>query len=850
MDENKEKKAQPLTLVSDDIQGGSPSNVSHHVRQTFRHGKSKSVAVEFTRSRPGAKKVGAGDRHGGNSSVLTSAEQQARRRALQAAMSATSAKTSDYATGDSSLKVAVAVNVEYIRPHDVVATMDDESSQATHRGQAGQAAPTAQARQKAQIGQEGQTGQEVPTSFTAADANKHKKLNPEQSWGGQKKKSDEDSWKSHGRKKTADIGKRSRKTNNSADYIPDDSSDYLTDSGETRSFMGLKKLRSGKKTRQSKTDVSNSFAKIVRDVAITAEISIRDLAGRMSESASSVIKILMQMGIAPNLQQYIDADTAELVVSELGHNPIRVDLIDQEAAILNESDAEEDMIPRPPVVTVMGHVDHGKTSLLDALHSTDIASQEAGGITQHIGAYQVTLRSGAKITFFDTPGHEAFSDMRARGANATDIVVLVVAADDGVAPQTIEAIKHAQTADVPIIVAVNKIDKPGANPERVVNELLAHSIVAESLGGQTIFVNISAKMKLNIDKLEEAILLQAEILGLRANPRRPAQGLVIESKIDKGRGVIATILIQRGTVNIGDMFVCGSEYSKVRAILDDKGRKIAQAGPSTPVEILGFSSSASAGDRFLVINDEVQARAMIAKRQSNNSDIESRKNAREVLSIHDLAHRQQLDLARKDLNVIIKTDVHGSLEALASALDRLSTTEVRVKVIHKAVGDITESDVVLAQVSSAIVIGFNVKANNQAQIAAQKEGIEIRYYSVIYSVVDDMKVLLGGMLSPIKKEVQLGEAQVRVIFNVSKLGNICGCLVTSGVIKQGCGVRLLRDAAVIHQATIKSLRREKHEAKEVRSGYECGILLDGYNDVKIGDVIECFEVENISRAIQ
>jgi translation initiation factor IF-2 len=498
------------------------------------------------------------------------------------------------------------------------------------------------------------------------------------------------------------------------------------------------------------------------------------------------------------------------------------------------------------VVTVMGHVDHGKTSLLDALRETDVAAKESGGITQHIGAYQVTMPSSQKITFLDTPGHEAFSQMRARGAKVTDIVILVVAADDGIMPQTIEAIHHAKAAEVPLIVAINKIDLPGANAERIKSDLLQHDVALEGMGGDVLWVEVSAKEKTNLDKLEEAIVLQAEVLELKANPDRVAQGIVVEARMERGRGNIATVLVQRGTLNIGDVFVAGTEWGRVRALVDDHGRKVKLAGPTCPVEVLGLQGAPTAGDDFTVVENESRARQIAEYRQRRVRD------ASNAAGVRGTVEQMLASIAAgeaKELPIVIKADVQGSVEAIVGALEKFGNEEVKVRILHAAVGGINESDVTLARASNAFVIGFNVRAHPQARDMARGDGIEIRYYSIIYDLTNDVKQALTGMLAPAIKETVLGMAELREVFNISKIGRIAGCLVNEGVVRRGARVRLLRDNVVIHDGALKTLKHFKEEVREVRAGSECGIALENYHDLQAGDMLECFEVEEIARTL-
>ena len=612
-----------------------------------------------------------------------------------------------------------------------------------------------------------------------------------------------------------------------------------------RSMAALRRAREKEKQRQKAAD-PDSIKKIVREVIVPETITVSDLANRMAARGAEVVKSLMKLGIMATINETIDADTAELVVNEFGHKVKRVSEADVEIGIEGIDDKAEDMKPRAPVVTVMGHVDHGKTSLLDALRETDVVAGEAGGITQHIGAYRVSLSDGQQITFLDTPGHEAFTNMRARGAQATDIVVLVVAADDGVQPQTIEAIRHAQAAKVPIIVAINKMDKPGVDPDRVRNELLQHEVVVESMGGEVQDVEVSATKKMNLDKLEEAILLQAEILELQANPDRMAYGTVVEARQERGRGSVATVLVQRGSLNVGDIFIAGAEWGRVRALMDDHGKNVETAGPSMPVEVLGFQGTPSAGDDFAVVEDEARAREITEYRERMERDRRSAAGARSTL---DEMFTQIKEGTASELPVVVKADAQGSVEAIAASFDKLSTDEVKVQMLHGAVGGITESDVTLARASGGLIIGFNVRANPQAREMAKRDGIDIRYYSIIYNALDDIKAMLSGMLAPELREKFLGNAEIREVFNITKAGKVAGCFITDGVIKRGAGVRLLRDDVVIHEGKLKTLKRFKDEVREVQHGYECGMAFENYEDIKVGDVIEAFEVEEIAREL-
>ncbi|WP_244505519.1 translation initiation factor IF-2 [Methyloceanibacter stevinii] len=575
-------------------------------------------------------------------------------------------------------------------------------------------------------------------------------------------------------------------------------------------------------------------------------ITIQELANRMAERGVEIIKYLMKDGAMHKITDVIDSDTAQLIAEEFGHTVRRVSEADVEEGFIGEKDNEEDLVPRAPVVTIMGHVDHGKTSLLDAVRAANVVSQEAGGITQHIGAYQVTIPSGQKITFIDTPGHAAFTAMRARGAKVTDIVILVVAADDGVKPQTIEAINHAKAAEVPIIIAINKIDKPGADPQRVRTELLSHEIVVESMGGDTLEIEVSALKRTNLDALLEAVVLQAEVLELKANPDRPADGVVVEAKLERGRGPVGTALVQRGTLRLGDIIVAGSAWGRVRALINDVGEHTKEAGPSVPVEVLGFDTAPEAGDQFAVVENEARAREITEYRER-----ERRKTlavAGQRGSLEQMMNQLKED-GIKEFPLVIKGDVQGSVEAINAALSQLGDDEVRARLVHVGVGGITESDISLASTSGAVVLGFNVRANAQARAAAERDGVEVRYYAVIYDLVDDMRQAMSGLLSPTRRETFLGNAEILEVFNISKVGKVAGCRVTEGKVERGAHVRLIRDNVVIHEGELSTLKRFKDEVKEVVAGQECGMAFEGYQDMREGDVIECFQVEHVQRTL-
>ena len=587
--------------------------------------------------------------------------------------------------------------------------------------------------------------------------------------------------------------------------------------------------------------------KISREVVLPETITIQDLASRMSERAVDVVKFFMKQGQILKPGDVIDADTAELVASEFGHTVKRVAESDIEGGIYKIEDKPEDLKSRPPVVTIMGHVDHGKTSLLDAIRNANVVAGEAGGITQHIGAYQVE-KDGHKITFIDTPGHAAFTAMRARGAQATDIAILVVAADDAVMPQTVESINHAKAAGVPIIVAINKIDKPSANPQKVRTELLRYEVVVEEMGGDTLDVEVSATKGTNLDKLLEAILLQAEVLDLKANPDRTAEGVVIEAKLDKGRGPVATVLVQSGTLMPGDIIVAGNEWGRVRALVNDRGEHLKEAGPAMPVEVLGLQGTPQAGDRFGTAENEAKAREITEYRQRLARDKAVARHATQRGSLEQMMSQLQSS-GLKEFPLVIKGDVQGSIEAIIAALDKLGTDEVRARIVHSGAGAITETDIALAETSGAALIGFNVRANAQARDAAERAGLEIRYYNIIYNLVDDVKAAMSGLLSPERRETFLGNAEILEVFNITKVGKVAGCRVTEGKVERGAGVRLIRENVVIHEGTLKTLKRFKDEVSEVPVGQECGMAFQNYEDIRQGDIIECYRVEMVTRTL-
>ncbi len=615
--------------------------------------------------------------------------------------------------------------------------------------------------------------------------------------------------------------------------------------GRQRSMAAMK--RKQERQRQKAMGGAQDREKVTRDVKVPETIIVSELANRMAERVADVVKVLMKNGLMVTQNQAIDADTAELIIEEFGHRIVRVSDSDVEQVIDTIVDDDKDMVTRPPVITIMGHVDHGKTSLLDRIRKANVVAGEAGGITQHIGAYQVTTESGAVLSFLDTPGHAAFTSMRARGAQVTDIVVLVVAADDAVMPQTIEAINHAKAARVPMIVAINKVDKPSANPQKVRTDLLQHEVVVEAMSGDVQDVEVSAVTGQGLPELLEAIALQAELLELKANPNRQAQGAVIEAQLDVGRGPVATVLVAKGTLRQGDIFVVGEQWGKVRALINDKGERVPEAGPSVPVEVLGLNGTPEAGDVLNVVDTEAQAREIAEYRAQAAKDKRAAVGASTTLD--QLLANAKANENVSELQIVMKADVQGSAEAIVQALEKIGNDEVRVRVLHYGVGAITESDIGLAEASGTPVIGFNVRANAPARAAANQKGVEIRYYSVIYDLVDDVKAAASGLLGAEIRENFIGYARIKEVFKVSGVGNVAGCLVTEGVARRSAGVRLLRDNVVVHEGTLKTLKRFKDEVKEVQSGQECGMAFENYEDIRPDDVIEIFERESVERSL-
>jgi translation initiation factor IF-2 len=806
-----------------------------HVKQSFSHGRSKSVVVEKKKKRtisaPGGVEPETADLEEAEQPLggLSTDELDARRRALEAAKERTEAEAAERA------------RLEALRPPKVEPEPEDIEKKAEP---APSVAPAL----------DGTVEPGVPVKPSAVDL---KGRTVEKLKGGEAPRQiakrgaraleveAEAEEESRAKKKGAKPPKSPVKIGDERrERIKLTINNAFDEAQRERSLASLRRRREREKLRQA--GVVQPRDKVMREVIIPEVITIQELANRMTERSVDVIKLLMGQGAMHKINDVIDADTAELIVREFGHTPKRVSEADVEEGFIGQTDTGESREPRAPVVTIMGHVDHGKTSLLDAIRHTDVAAGEAGGITQHIGAYQVATPNGQRITFIDTPGHEAFTAMRQRGAKVTDIVVLVVAADDGVMPQTVEAINHAKAAQVPLIVAINKIDMPGADPNRVRTALLQHEIVVESLSGETLEVEVSALKRIGLDKLLEAIGLQGELLDLTANPNRSAEGVVIEAKLERGRGPVGTALVQRGTLKVGDIVVAGTAWGRVRALIDDRGETVAEAGPSVPVEILGFDSAPEAGDPFAVVENEGRAREItdyrVRKRRQTLGSAGTARTLEQMM-------QQLREAGRKEFPLVVKGDVQGSVEAIGGALRKLGTEEVEARMVHAGVGGITESDIALASASNAVVVGFNVRANVQAKLAADQAGVEIRYYSIIYDLVDDVKKAMSGLLAPRLREIFLGNAEILEVFNISKVGKVGGCRVTEGKVERGAKVRLIRDNVVVHEGTLSTLKRFKDEVREVPAGQECGMAFANYQDIRQGDVIECFNVESIARSL-
>ena len=815
------------------VRGGGPR--SGNVKQSFSHGRSKNVVVETKRKRvvvpkPGAGKPNAGGTGGASGAGgIQNAEMERRLRALQAAK----AREAEESAAREAEEKARVEERERRRA-------EQENKEREQR--------ELEERAKAKVEAEERAKKEAEEQKVREASDKAARKEP-----AQPRVDDTRTAKPApvSRKREQEDDKRRAKTRTNEGE--NRRSGKLTvsqalgggEGGRQRSMASMR--RKQERARQKAMGESQEREKIVRDVQVPEAIVVSELANRMAERVAEVVKSLMKMGMMVTQNQSIDADTAELIIEEFGHKIVRVSDADVEDVINEVEDADEDLQPRPPVITIMGHVDHGKTSLLDALRQANVVSGEAGGITQHIGAYQVTAPDGSLLSFLDTPGHAAFTSMRARGAQVTDIVVLVVAADDSVMPQTIEAINHAKAAKVPMIIAINKCDKPDANPDTVRTELLQHEVIVEAMSGDVQDVEVSALAKTGLDQLLEAIALQAEILELKANPKRAAQGAVIEAQLDVGRGPVATVLVQKGTLKQGDIFVVGEQWGKVRALINDKGERVKEAGPSVPVEVLGLNGTPEAGDVLNVVDTEAQAREIADYRIDLAK--EKRAAAGAATTLEQLMARAKENQNLTEVPILVKADVQGSAEAIVQAMEKIGNDEVRVRVLHYGVGAITDTDVGLAEASGAPVIGFNVRANASARNSANQKGVEIRYYSIIYDLVDDVRAAASGLLSAEIRENFIGYASIKEVFKVSGVGKVAGCIVTEGVARRSAGVRLLRDNVVIHEGTLKTLKRFKDEVKDVQSGQECGMAFENYDDIRPADVIEIFEREEVERTL-
>ncbi len=864
----REKK--PLSLKRQGRPEANQSSDAGQVRQSFSHGRSRAVAVEVRKKRSIKRSVGisATPAKARAAGTLKSAEpstsepaktEETGRDALKSRVVLRTLTQEEKATRARAVEDAVKEEGRKRLEAEREAALreEEDKSRAAEREQAERRAAEEEARRKEEEEKRRQAEEAaarrlaVPGDEARLDS---RDSGSERAGAKREAAGEEEEAPRRGRRRTEarrppSTSKRDRDSSRRRGGKLTVSRALETDGEEERgrSLASLKRQRERERRMAAEAGGGEDAGPVVREVVVPETITVQELANRMAVRGIEVVKKLMQLGIAASMAQSIEGDTAELVVHEFGHKVKRVSASDVEIGLEGEVDDAGSLVSRPPVVTVMGHVDHGKTSLLDALRETDVASGEVGGITQHIGAYQVEIANDVRITFIDTPGHAAFTQMRSRGAKITDIVILVVAADDGVMPQTVEAINHARAAEVPMIIAINKIDRPDANADRVRQELLQHEIVSEEMGGDVLSVEVSALQKTNLDKLEEAIILQSEILELSANPSRDADGVVIESRVDRGRGVVCTFLVQRGTLHVGDIVVAGSEWGRVRAMMDDRGDNQDEALPSTPVEVLGFNGPPNAGDEFVVVKSERRAREISEFRGKRVRAVASARSASQI------SVEQMFSQAGEDglqlLPMVIKGDVHGSVEAVKNALENLSTEEVAVQILHAGVGGITESDVVLASASDAHIIGFNVRANPQARDLAQREGVEIRDYAIIYNIVDDTKAMLEGMLKPALRERKLGNAQILQIFDVGKVGKVAGCRVTDGLVRRGAKVRLLRDDIVIHDGALKTLRSFKDDVREVKEGYECGMAFENYSDLREGDMMEFYEIEEVARAL-
>jgi len=805
---------------------------SGHVRQSFSHGRSKSVLVEKKKRRA----IGAGG------AAAQPAEEEKAKPKPKVAAAEPAPKP--------------AAEEKQRRPGVVLKQLSEDEKDARAKALADARQRDATEREKAKLTAEQQAVAEAQLALEEKEAEERRRKEEEKKEGEQKTRAKtEETPRKHLKEELDEQPARTpdarHKKGPAAPRRGEERrvrgrltiTNALDEEQRQRSLASLKRHRERQKKQVAGPQTTQ---KIQREVVIPEAITIQELANRMAERGVDVIKFLMKDGDMHKITDAIDADTAQLIAEEFGHTVRRVSEADVEEGFIGADDEAGDLQPRAPIVTIMGHVDHGKTSLLDAIRAANVVASEAGGITQHIGAYQVTLPTGQRVTFIDTPGHEAFTAMRARGAKVTDIVVLVVAADDGVKPQTVEAINHAKAAGVPLIVAINKIDTQGADPQRVRTELLSHEIVVESLGGDTLEIEVSALKKTNLDKLLEAIVLQAEVLELTANPDRAAEGVIVEAKLERGRGPVGTALIQRGTLQLGDIVVAGSAWGRVRALINDIGDQVEDAGPSVPVEVLGFDSAPEAGDQFAVVENEARAREI--------TDYRERERRKRIAVAGQRGSLEQMmsqlkESGVKEFPLVIKGDVQGSVEAITTALANLGSDEVRARVVHAGVGGITESDVSLASTSGAVLLAFNVRANAQAREHAERDGIEIRQYAVIYDLVDDMRQAMSGLLAPTVRETFLGNAEILEVFNISKVGKVAGCRVTEGKVERGAHVRLIRDNVVVHEGKLSTLKRFKDEVKEVVAGQECGMAFESYQDMRQGDVIECFQVEHVQRTL-
>jgi translation initiation factor IF-2 len=846
-DNDNNSKKEALKLSSPSTLSLTKTLDAGKVKQNFQRGRSKTVTVEvkktrtFARGTGGMVEVDRGASEATKQRMLNQAEREARLRALQQA---------EKAADEREQATANFAPAELEDEEDDFVEAAPEGEVAEEAGAEAPASPKAAAPKPATV--------RTPLDELAARNLERLKNAPSNASAAAKPATTVKRAPSFGPAKVAGAAeqeadkRKARATQGAEDEYR--RSGKLTisqalgmgdDEIRMRSLSAVKRQRAKVKGK-SNIIPSSMQEKIIRDVQIPEAITVQELANRMAERAVDVIKELMKLGTIATVNQAIDTDTAEIIVETFGHRAKRVSDADVEDHLVEDADTDATMQSRPPVVTIMGHVDHGKTSLLDALRKTDVVAGEAGGITQHIGAYQVEIPSGEKITFLDTPGHEAFTAMRARGAKVTDIVILVVAADDGIMPQTQEAISHAKAAGVPIIVAVNKIDKPEADAQKVKTALMNYELVPEEFGGDIMVVEVSAKQRINLDKLLEAVLLQAEVMELKANPDRRGSGSVVEARIDKGRGTVATLLVQRGTLSVGDIVVAGSSYGRVRALINDKGQDVKEAGPSVPVEILGLDAPPEAGDEFAAVESEKAARDIVEYRRQKEKNRVTAANTKSVDQLFAIAGKT----AAKELPIIVKSDVHGSAEAIVGSMHKFHDEEVKVRVLLSGVGAITESDVTLAQATGAMILAFNVRAVPKAKELAQQQKVDIRYYSIIYNLIDDVKAALSGMLAPELREDFIGYAEIREVFNITKVGKVAGCMVTDGVIKRGCKVRLLRDNVVIHEGTLKTLKRFKDEVKDVKQGFECGMAFESYDDIRAGDMIECFEVQSFARTVE